>query len=186
MRRFVPCLLLLAACAPDEPAELGPLEADVKPISNPAADPGLIRFDVPEGWIAEKPANNMRKAQFRIPDKEKKADDAVLALFRFRYASGVDDNIRRWAGQMGGAEPKKETIEGKSRVTLADIEGTYAGDHGGSAVPNARMLGAIVETGGEQWFFKLVGPADTVGDWREEFVALLKEAHLPDKGAADD
>ena len=40
------------------------------------------------------------------------------------------------------------------------------------------MLSAILETSeGEQWFFKLVGPADTVGDWQNEFKGLLKEAY---------
>ena len=38
------------------------------------------------------------------------------------------------------------------------------------------MLGAIVEASDGPWFFKLVGPADTVGDWKDEYVAMLKAA----------
>jgi hypothetical protein len=39
------------------------------------------------------------------------------------------------------------------------------------------MLAAVVETADGPWYFKLVGPAPTVGGWKEEMVKLLKEAH---------
>jgi hypothetical protein len=119
----------------------------------------------------------MRKAQYRVPDKEKKASDAELALFYFgNSAAMVESNIERWQGQMGAAEAKPESIQGKLKVTLVDFQGTYAGDVGGDPLPDARMLAAVVETPEGPWYFKLVGPADTVGDWRGEFVELLKGA----------
>jgi hypothetical protein len=140
-------------------------------------DEKIIQFEAPKEWTKETPANRMRKAQYKVPDKEKKAKDAELTLFFFGpNAGGVDANLKRWAAQMGQAAAKGEAIEGKCKVTLVDLKGTYTERPDADPVENARMLAAVVETAGGPWFFKLVGPADTVGDWREEYVALLKAA----------
>ncbi len=137
-----------------------------------------VKFEAPREWTKETPSSPMRKAQYKVPDKEKKAADAQLTLFYFGAGGGggVEANLKRWAGQMGGAEAKPEKIEGKLKVTLVDLKGTYTEKPGATPIEDARMLGAIVETDKGPWFFKLVGPADTVGDWRDEMVKLLKEA----------
>jgi hypothetical protein len=142
-----------------------------------AQDEKVIKFEAPKDWVKEKPKSAMRKAQYKVPDKEKKAKDAELTLFFFGANAGsVEDNLKRWAGQMGQKEFKPEKIEGKCKVTLVDLAGTYQERFDTPAVENARMLAAVAETPDGPWFFKLVGPADTVGDWREEMVKLLKEA----------
>ncbi len=142
-----------------------------------AQDEKIIKFEAPKEWTKEKPKSTMRKAQYKVPDKEKKAKDAELTLFFFGAdAGGVEDNLKRWAGQMGQKEYKAEKVEGKSKVTLVDLAGTYQERFDTAAVENARMLAAIVETADGPWFFKLVGAADTVGDWKDEYVKMLKEA----------
>jgi hypothetical protein len=145
----------------------------------PAQEEKIIRFEAPKDWIKEEPANTMRKAQYRIPDKEKKAKDAELVLFYFGSSAGtIPMNIKRWAGQMGQEDAKPETFEGAHKITLVDLKGTYTERPGAQALENARMLAAVVETDAGPWYFKLVGPAETAGDWRDEFVALLKAAKL--------
>ena len=142
-----------------------------------AQDDKIITFEAPKEWTKETPSSNMRKAQYKVPDKEKKAKDAEFILSTFgKGAGGVEANLKRWSAQMGGAEAKPEAIEGKVKVTLVDLKGTYTPGFGGEPVENARMLGAIVETENGLWFFKLVGPAETVGDWKEEYVKMLKGA----------
>lgn len=138
---------------------------------------GVIEFKAPEAWKKEEPSSKMRKGQYKIPDKEKTAKDAELAVFYFGpNAGGIKANIDRWAQQMGAADVKTEVIEGAHKVHLVDLKGTYTGDAAAGAQDNQRMLGAIVEASDGPWFFKLVGPADTVSDWREEYVAMLKAA----------
>ncbi|NIR48254.1 hypothetical protein GWO43_07295, partial [candidate division KSB1 bacterium] len=39
--------------------------------------------------------------------------------------------------------------------------------------PNFRLLAAIVETSGESWFVKLVGPEKTVAKWEESFYDFM-------------
>jgi hypothetical protein len=137
-----------------------------------------LQFETPKEWVKGTPSSKMRKAQYGVPDKEKKAKDAEFAVFHFGKGAGsVEDNIKRWGGQMGVEKPKSEAIEGKCKVTLVDITGTYTERPGSAPIENARMLAAVVETPDGPWFLKLTGVADTVGDWREEFVKLLKEAH---------
>jgi hypothetical protein len=144
-----------------------------------AQDEKPLKYEAPKEWTKETPTSKMRKAQFKVPDKEKKAKDAELTLFYFGpNAGGVDANLKRWAGQMGQKEYKSEAIQGKCKVTLVDLSGTYTDGFTQTTIENARMLGAVVETEEGPWFFKLVGPGDTVGDWREELIKLLKEAQL--------
>jgi hypothetical protein len=142
-----------------------------------AAQDGVIPHQPPKEWTKEEPANSMRKAQYRIPDKEKKAKDAELILFFFGpNAGGVEANLKRWAGQMGQTEYKAEKIEGKCKITLVDLKGPYQERPDKDPIAEARMLAAVVETDKGPWFFKLVGPAATAGGWREEFITLLKGA----------
>jgi hypothetical protein len=185
MRNLPILLALLASCAPDsgpsgtKPEARG--SAPAEPAASPAPRPAgkILSFDAPSGWAKEEPSNNMRKAQYRVPDKEKQAKDAVFTLSTTRSwgPDSLQENVARWASQMGGAEPKVESIQGKCKVSLVDLSGDYRSDFEPEPIEHARMLVAVVETEEAPWFFKLVGPVETVGGWREEFVAMLKSAH---------
>lgn len=136
-----------------------------------------IVFEAPKEWTKEEPSSAMRKAQYRIPDKEAKAKPAELAVFYFGANSGLlKANLERWAGQMGQTDPKVEVIEGNHKIHLVDLAGTYTGDAAAGPLPDARMLAAVVEAPDGPWYFKITGPAESVGDWKDEFVKLLKAA----------
>ena len=177
--------LLLAACAARETQPDAAPEPAAPVAKKPAAPTMKVRkpterllgFAHPDAWVEEEPANRMRRVQFKIFDKQEEQAPAQLAVFHFRVASSIEQNIRRWATQMGVGETKPEKLEGKCPVTLVDLKGTYMGDSENDPIGDARMLAAIVEAPDGQWFFKLVGPSRTVGDWRNEFVSLLKSAH---------
>ena len=201
MKKLLIALLLVAGCAkrttpgteetpkvdppaPEEPTAEKPAETTGEPAA-PSGDmkahpspEGVITFSVPSAWKMEEPSNNMRKAQYAIPDKEGKAKDGSLTLFFFGPSrTRIEENIKRWKSQVSGGEGEPEVIQGKCKVTLLDLTGDYAGDFGGQPIPNARMLAAVVEAEDGPWYFKVTGPAETIGDWREEFVASLKGAH---------
>jgi hypothetical protein len=184
MNKLTLVILALVSCSPDAPpppvappspqsetAILAPVERPARP----AVD--LIKFDAPEGWVKEEPSNNMRKAQYKIPDKAKKAGDASLAVFYFGNRNDMlNDNLKRWAQQMGHDDPKTEVIQGKCKIHLVDLKGTYTGDAQQGAQENQRMLAAVVEAEDGPWYFKITGPADTVGPWKEETIKMLKGA----------
>jgi len=184
---LIASFVTLMACSPDptppapkvapDPANVAPdtAVANIDRPAGPAID--VIKFDAPAGWTKEEPSNNMRKAQYKVPDKEKKAGDAQLALFYFGPRNdALEDNLKRWASQMGAADPKTEVIQGKCKIHLVDLKGTYTGDNDKGPQENQRLLAAVVENADGPWYFKLVGPADTVGPWKDEFVTMLKGA----------
>jgi len=167
---LVGALVVAAGCAkaPDAPIEAPP--------PSPKPTPAFA-FKAPAPWKQEEPANKLRKFQYSVPDKQKDHADAECVVFYFgASAAPIQQNIRRWADQMRADAPNPQAVEGKHKITLVDLAGTYAGDAGGDPIESARMLAAVVEHPDGPWYFKLVGPAETVGDWREEFVALLKAA----------
>jgi hypothetical protein len=177
MKRLTLLLALLSACSPD--ASSGPADAPKPDTEAPAPPPRpsvpVIAFDAPSGWIKEEPANNMRKAQYQVPDRKKEAKDAAFTLSTTR--GWTQDDFDRWSAQMGGATPKVERFEGKCKVTLVDLTGTYRSDIDPTPIENARMLIGIVDTADRPWFFKLVGPTETVSGWYDDFLAMVKAAH---------
>ena len=178
---FLP--FLLAACAAPKSAPDAGAEPDAAKKPAPVkmkvlkSTERIIGFEHPESWKEEEPANRMRRAQFLVEDKQKEQGDAHLTIFHFRVGSPIELNVKRWANQMGVGDAKPETIEGKCPITLVDLKGTYMGDSQTDPIGDARMMAAIVEAPDGQWYFKLIGPSGTVGDWRAEFVSLLKSAH---------
>jgi hypothetical protein len=181
MKKLAAVLALAAGCSPDTSAPPTPATAPKTEQAEPAPPPrpavALIQFDAPKEWIKEEPANKLRKAQYRVPDKAKEHKDAELVIFYFGAGSGrIEDNIQRWSGQMGGGDPETQKLEGQCKITLCDFRGTYSSDNGTEPVENARMLAAVVEASDGPWYFKLVGHEATVGGWHDEFVAALKAA----------
>jgi hypothetical protein len=173
MKLLLPCsLLLLAASCSNDTTPVTPPKQPDKPVA--PSDPDLISFTAPGGWIKETPSNNMRKAQYRVPDREKKAADATFTLSKLT-PQPFPPNLERWAMQMGCDVPKFEEFKETHKVYFAQLDGEYRSDSG-DEVPAARMLGAMVDTGEAAWFFKLVGPADTVGDYKDDFLKMVKAA----------
>lgn len=143
------------------------------------ATAGSIDFDLPQTWQSQPPSSDMRLAQAQIPGPGGLAD---FAVFYFGPGGGgpVDANIERWVGQMeGGGKPTPESfVVNGYKVTWVDVKGTLKPSQMGmgspTAVPNARLFGAVVEGPGGPWFFKAQGPDASLGPQRDAFVAMLK------------
>lgn len=150
---------------------------------------GGMSLVLPEGWRAVPPASSMRKAEYVLPGEG--GGDASLVVFYFGPDQGgsVEDNIERWYGQF--TQPDGRSTEEVSRrwekqaggmpVALVDISGTYSagmGMGGGSQGPQTghRMLGAIIGAPAGSFFFKLVGPAQTVTRWAASFEEFIGSA----------
>jgi hypothetical protein len=144
----------------------------------PAAPSGPddIGWDAPKAWESVPNANSMRKATFKIPKAAGDTEDAELTVMA--AGGGVDANIKRWSGQFGNAEPKKEQRSPNGlKVTVVEIKGTYAsgGMMGGASTPKDKymLLGAVVDAGDRQHFFKMTGPEKTVTAAKKDFDAFV-------------
>ncbi len=150
-------------------------------------DGGAISWQAPDGWIEETPKSGFRKAQYRLPKAEGDLEDASCVVFFFPGgAGGVQANIQRWYGQFvqpdGRPSSEVATVTTKTvnglKQTRIDLPGTFLsrptpGSPQVTEKSNFRMLAAIVETGGESWFVKLVGPQKTVAKWKESFYDFM-------------
>jgi hypothetical protein len=139
---------------------------------------------VPDGWVPEPPANNMRRAQYRVPGP---GGEGECVVFYFGAGQGGDAqaNAARWAAQFKGADGAPATATMKTRtgnvggmeVLYVEARGAYdpgmmAGGTGGPK-PGYALLGAVVAGPESNWFFKLTGPERTVEAQRAAFEAML-------------
>ncbi len=158
-------------------------------IQNPHA--GQLSYQVPKEWIQEEPSSSMRLSQYRLPGVQGKAD-AVMAEFHFPGTGGtVEANLQRWYSQFkqpdgsptGHHAQRKEVEANGMKVVVVYVTGTYLQSPSGMMMgdvvekPGYAMLAAIAETPVGPWFFKAVGPKETIDHWRpafEKFVQTFK------------
>lgn len=181
----------LMACDNPEKRE-APARASA-PKMSAALPAGQLTYAAPAEWVREKPLSRMRKDQFKLPGAAGE-DDAELIVFYFQGMGGsVQQNLDRWYGQMvqpDGSDTKSKAAVAKSEVngipvTITYVEGTYQRPINRGMVtgpkenlPDYAMLAAIAETASGPWFFKMIGPKETVAQWRPEFDAFVKTFKL--------
>jgi hypothetical protein len=154
---------------------------------------GEVLYNVPKGWIVERPSGEMRKAQFKWPGSGGNAD-AELAVFFFHGTGGsVEANIDRWFSQFAQpdgspssakAVTKQIDVNGLS-VTIVYVTGTYLKPKAPMMMSgpfdemmNYALLAAIVETAHGPWFFKATGPEKTIERWRSSFDAFTSSFRI--------
>ncbi len=141
-----------------------------------AAGPEEIGYDAPASWSSAPNPSPMRKATFKIPKVGSDTEDAELAISA--ASGGVEPNIKRWEQQFGDAKAKTEarTVNGL-KVTIVEIKGKFSsgGMMGQPSPPkdNQMLLGAIVDAGDRQHFFKMTGGEKTVSAARKDFDKLV-------------
>jgi hypothetical protein len=186
-----------SACQKDEPREVAPAAPAVPTPEPPAphAVPPLapppgheakrdaLMWTDPPAWTREPSPSSMRVATYRIPRAARDGEDAELAVFYFGPggAGGVDANVDRWTKQFEGLEPgaiqrSERVVHGLTQHLVEVERGTYAsGMPGGPKTPREGygMIAAIVTSPAGPYFFKLTGPAATVGAARQTFMELL-------------
>ena len=144
---------------------------------------GAYEFSRPADWKSIPPTSPMRKAQLQIPGKDGgKPADITFFFFGEGNGGGVEPNVQRWLGQITG-KPDANKVEAQEfdgvKVTLVSAEGTLkAAPMAGIAdeLPDAALLGAILEHAEGAVFVKMTGPAALVKESREKFLALVKSA----------
>jgi hypothetical protein len=163
------------------------LAAAAAPAKKGAA--GGFSWDVPGRWT-ELPARSMRVATYAVPAAPgQEAGECAVFFFGGGEGGSVDANVDRWSRQFEGT-PKPERSARVVRgvpVTIVQIAGAYLAPGGPMMQsqgkrPGYRLVGAIAQTLQGNLFFKLTGPAATVGaaqaDW-DALVASLTSGSVP-------
>jgi hypothetical protein len=152
---------------------------------------GGLKSKMPSKWQPVEVSSRTRAVQFRVPGDQGSESDAEVTVFYFgeRGAGSPEDNIRRWKSLF--VAPEGKTIDDVSKVEkmkLGDAESVYVDIHGtfrfrptprspDSEVklkPDYRLLEGILQTGKGPYYVRLLGPAKTVEQHKQEFDDWLK------------
>jgi hypothetical protein len=139
-----------------------------------------LAFTVDDAWKNVKPSSAMRIAQYQL---EGSGGPAEMAIFYFGpgQGGGIEDNIKRWAGQFtpdsasttetAGAQVARLEKEGGLRLALVKTEGTFdpgsmmPGQAASGPKPDYALFGLVVEGGPEgSLFVKVTGPKATLAE----------------------
>ncbi len=144
----------------------------------PASDEApSVRWTMPPSWHEVPSPSTMRLATYEIPKAPGDADVGQLSIVR--AGGSPEANAQRWVAQFedAGKDTHVEQNVHGMQVTVVRVEGTYLGGgmmNGASdAHPHWALLGAIVQSKGTPYFFKLVGPAASVNKARPAFDAMI-------------
>jgi hypothetical protein len=153
-------------------------------VHEPTDEGAPIAWTPPPTWQSVPNASSMRLATYRIPRARGDSEDGELSVTR---AGGTTDaNIARWIGQFDGSakSAREERAVQGFKVSVVSVKGSFLGGGMMQAAPSAprpswALLGAIVETPGSSYFFKLLGPAATVSAARAPFDAMIAGLSRP-------
>lgn len=146
---------------------------------------GGATFQVPESWKSIPTNSQMRKAQLKVEPVEGDDFPAELILYVFPGGAGsVEANVARWQKQFEGSDGNPPKIESKkvkaknAEATRVETAGLYhptafPGVPAGPDRPNARLLGAIVQTDKYGYYLKMVGPDKTMKEASKAFDDLI-------------
>ena len=141
---------------------------------------GGVKWSVPRAWT-DQAGSAMRVATYKVP-AAKAAEPGEVAVFFFGPGQGgsIDANVERWSRQFEGTPKPTRSLKRVNglQLTLVQIAGTYLAPGGPMMQsqgkrPDHRLLAAIAEAPEGLIFFKLTGPAATVGAAQADFDALL-------------
>jgi hypothetical protein len=163
---------------PSNHPPIGSAMADHGPLPPSADQATAITWTVPARWTVAPNPNPMRLATYRVPAVQNDAEGAEATVAR---AGGTPEaNIQRWLGQFddAGQDTRVDKTVRGLKITVVEVNGTYTG---GAMIPGTApashpgwaLIGAIVETKGSPYFFKLIGPRATVRGARPSFDALI-------------
>jgi hypothetical protein len=152
-----------------------------------------LRFTAPAGWTkTESSTTGPRRAGFSAPKVGEDAEDAEVLVLFFGTGSGGDRDKQwsEWFSQFDGdakTEAKRESFEVRGmQVETFEHVGTYKLNMGPQrpgmktspvqmVKKNFRMIGAVVKTKDRgNWFFRMVGPNETVLASKAAFRAMLE------------
>ena len=152
-----------------EPAEPNPMRP-LPGMAEQAAAAGELQYTVPAGW-RELPASGIRKATLQI-------EDAELSVLVFPGDVGGElANINRWRKQIGLAAVEESALATITRaLTISQHPASYVDLIG----PEKSIKGAILPFHGRTWFFKLLGPSDSVQANEAGLLEFLDSVQLPD------
>lgn len=139
----------------------------------PTAEGRDLQWTAPDTWQV-KSGSSIRKGSYRVSAANSEAD---LAITAFPGATGgLEANLNRWRSQVGLAPlPGAELLAATEKFDTNGLQFIVIDCRGSTN----RLLGAIVQYGGNSWFFKLLGPDATVAAAKADYLKFLHSVKAP-------
>lgn len=143
---------------------------------------GPLLFDRPEGWKWVKPEGSFRVAQLEKTGPGK--IPIIMAFSRFPPGAGgtPQANADRWIRQFSQTTSPADIQSDSAKtcpVTKVRIRGTLKGGTPGGPekeIPDALLLGAILEAEGGMIVVKMAGPATALAGEEKVFAEMISAA----------
>lgn len=145
----------------------------------PMVEPGpveapALRWKAPAAWTRVPNANAFRLETYDVARQPGDPENPVFTISR--SGGDVEANLQRWIAQFDAegqksAKRSEKTLAGY-KATLLEMQGKFTGMSGEGAAGYS-LLGAIVESPGQAYFFKLTGPQKSVAAARADLDAML-------------
>ncbi len=143
------------------------------PVLAPERQPPLpVALELPASWNRVTAKSGVA-ARWQASPKKSSAP-ADLYLLSSGAAFDLKNYVERWTRQVGERKTRDETIEG--RITLKEVSGRLWCEPGADGPLEFVLLAAVLKSGEQHLLFRFEGPAETIREWRPEFLNLLKSA----------
>lgn len=150
-----------------------------------------LKSKVPATWKEKTPESRMQAFHYVIPKAEGDKHDGAMIIFFFGPGGGggVKANVERWKGMIKPPEGKSiddvckvdELKVGEVKVTMIDATGTYTHkmrpfdpNEEGEKRPDYRLIGIVFESPNGPYFFRVIGPAKTIGANKKALDEFIK------------
>ena len=133
------------------------------------ASPGFT-YSLPDGWSVKPNANSVRLLTLSTGG-DKPADMIVS-----RFPGGVGDallNVNRWRREVGLPPTQDANANKGTPVKVGSADGELLEFTGPEGANQKKSLVAKLNAGQNTWFFKILGPAETVTNQKKAFEQFL-------------
>ena len=151
---------------------IGGANMPAAPAGGTISKEGQPDWQVPASW-KEIPGGQFLVAKFIITG----TDNSQAAVNVSLSGGDLTMNVNRWRNQLGLGQLAEGQIEqlakpvdvASGKATLVDMNGVDP-----NTQQKARVLGVMVSQSGQTWFYKLMGPEQTVEANKEAFLTFVK------------
>ncbi len=178
-------LAIFSACSENSGTQQSSAEK-----SPESSQSGILAYTPHEAWARQTPSTRMRKDEYILPAHDSE-NDAELTVAHFPgMGGGVGANIERWRKQFEKEDgavvaDTAKIVVNEIPVTLVYLEGVYLKSQNPAMMqgpkdrmPDYALMAAIAETGQGPWFFKAIGPRETIRNWRPAFEIFAQSFRL--------
>jgi len=146
---------------------------------------GAFRSERPSTWFWIAPSSSFVMCNYVVPGVEG-SELAMFAISRFDQGQGGDLslNLKRWNSKFNTYEgaPVKPTVQTilvhGAESTIVEFRGEYMGAGAAWHRPDQKLLVVIFSDDSGTYYFKLLGPTETIEAHRDSFLTFLEKIEL--------